>query len=60
MAGDKDRASIWSDSSDARRKSQEGRGPRIVSQATVDELRRTGASSRLIEAAERAVRTNPV
>lgn len=43
----------------AKARSANGSGPRIVSKAMVRKLRDSGASDELIEAAERAIRTNP-
>jgi hypothetical protein len=43
----------------AKRDSKIGAGPRIVTQATVERLQRSGAPKHLVESAQRAMRTNP-
>jgi hypothetical protein len=41
-------------------KSLEGSGPRIVTKETLRQLKRNRAPKHLIEAAEKAIRSNPV
>ena len=43
----------------ARQASKVGAGPRIVTQSTVDRLKRSNAPKQLIESAQRAIRSNP-
>ena len=45
---------------EARRRSTEGTGPRIVSEEWVKQLEESNASKRMIKIARRALRTNPV
>jgi hypothetical protein len=43
-----------------REKSLEGSGPRIVTKETLRQLRQAHAPKHIIEAAERAIKTNPL
>lgn len=45
---------------EARRRSAEGTGPRIVSEEWVKQLEGSNASKRMIKIARRALKTNPV
>jgi hypothetical protein len=45
---------------EARRKSAEGRGPRIVTEESVKKLEESYAPKSVIKAARRALATNPV
>jgi hypothetical protein len=45
---------------EARRRSAEGTGPRIVSEEWVKQLEESNASKRMIKIARRALKTNPV
>jgi hypothetical protein len=45
---------------EARRRSADGTGPRIVSEEWVKQLEESNASKRMIKIARRALKTNPV
>jgi hypothetical protein len=54
------RAKTPEQEAEARRRSAEGTGPRIVPEWYVKQLEESGAKKSIIKAARRAVKTNPV